>query len=163
MRRLIEAAAGGESRFTRMIRHEEHWKTAGAKTLQLLKDWNGLFPDTQDFNSLLLPAIHTSLKSEYGRMNTDVQMAFIESNQVDPLLMGDLLYESVMSFNIELFNALLDYGVHPTGLFQRKKTLLHLCARIPDHSLAASDFAPRLLDLGAVLDVQDEDGITPWM
>jgi len=163
VRRLIEAAAGGESRFTRMIRHEDRWTTAAGETLQLSTDWNTLFPDTKDFNSLLLPAIHASLKSEYGRMNTDVQIGFIEANQIDPLLMSDLLRESVLSFNIELFDALLDYGVHTTGLFERKKTLLHLCAKIPDHSLAATAFAPRLLDLGAVLDVQDEDGITPWM
>lgn len=162
--RLIEAAAGGESRFTRMIRHEERWKTAAAETLQLLKDWNTMFPDAKDFNSLLLPAIHRSLKkSDYGRMNTDVQIAFIEVNQIDPLLMSDLLRESILSFNVELFDALLDYGVRTTTLFERKKTLLHLCAKIPDHSLAATAFAPRLLDLGAVLDVQDEDGITPWM
>lgn len=163
IRRLMEAAAGGESRFTRMIRHEERWRTAATETLQLLKDWNTLFPDAKDFNSLLFPAIYASLKSEYGRMNTDVQIGFIEKNQIDPLLMSDLLRDSVLSFNVELFDALLDYGVHATVLFGRRKTLLHLCAKIPDHSLAATAFAPRLLDLGAEVDVQDDDGITPWM
>ena len=161
--RLIEAAAGGESRFTRMMRHEERWKSAAAETLQLLKDWNTLFPDAKDFHSILVPSIQASLKSEYGRMNTDVQIGYIETNKVDPITLNSLLRESVLSFNVELFDALLDYGVHATGLFERKKSLLHLCAKIPDFNLAATAFVPRLLDLGARVDVQDEGGITPWM
>ena len=32
-----------------------------------------------------------------------------------------------------------------------------------DHSLAATAFAPRLLDLGADIEALDDDGITPWM
>ena len=163
LHRLIEAAAGGESRFTRMQRHEEHWTTAATATLQLLKDWNNLFSDAKDFNELLLPAIRTGLRSDYGRMNSDVQINFIEINAIDPLKMNELLKDTVLNFNVELFDALLDYGVHATGIFERGKTLLHLCAKIPDHSLAASSFAPRLLDLGAALDVPDDDGITPWM
>lgn len=37
LRRLIEAAAGGESRFTRLVRHAGRWKTAAAETLDLLR------------------------------------------------------------------------------------------------------------------------------
>lgn len=161
--RLIEAAAGGESRFTRMTRHQEHWKTAGTDTLLLLKQWNDLFSGSAEFNNLLLPAIHSSLKSDYGRMNTDVQLDFIGRCQIDPSQMNKILRDSVLSHNIELFHGLLDYGVHATGTFERGKTLLHLCARIPDHNLAATIFAPRLIDFGAGVGVRDEDGMTPWM
>ncbi|MCJ1276535.1 hypothetical protein MMC21_004341 [Puttea exsequens] len=163
LRRLIEATAGGESRFTRMIRHQENWQSAGPKTLLLLKQWNDLFSDATDFNELLLPAIQSSLSSEHGRMNAEVQLDFIERHQIDPLQMNDLLRQSVISFNDQLFDGLLDYGVRAGGTFEKKQTLLHLCAKIPDHSLAATAFAPRLFDLGAELDVQDEDGVTPWM
>ena len=161
--RLITAAAGGESRFTRILRHGRHWKTAATETLQLLQDWNALFTDADDFRSLVLPALESGLKTPYGRMNTDVQVDFIKSAGIEPIRMHNLLRESVLSFNKELFDALLDCGVPVSTLFERKKGLLHLCAKIPDHSVAATDFAPRLLDLGAEIDGADEDGITPWM
>ena len=161
--RLIAAAAGGESRFTRILRHGRRWKSAVTETLQLLRDWNALFPDADDFRGLVLPALESGLKSSYGRMNTDVQVDFIKSAGIETVHMHKLLRESVVSFNKELFDALLDYGVPVTTLFERKKSLLHLCAKIPDHSVAATEFAPRLLDLGADFDASDEDGITPWM
>lgn len=161
--RLIAAAAGGESRFTRILRHGRRWTTAARETLQLLRDWNTLFPDADDFRSLVLPALESGLKTSYGRTNTDVQADFIKFTGIEPVYMHNLLRESVLSFNKELFDALLDYGVPVSTLFDRKKSLLHLCAKIPDHSVAATDFAPRLLDLGAEIDATDEDGITPWM
>lgn len=161
--RLIAAAAGGESRFTRILKHERRWTTAAIETLQLLRDWNALFSDAGDFRSLVLPALETGLRSPYGRMNTDVQVDFIKSTGIEPAHMHNLLRESVLSFNKELFDALLDYGVPVSTLFERKKSLLHLCAKIPDHSVATAEFAPRLLDLGAEVDAADEDGITPWM
>ena len=161
--RLIKAAAGGESRFTRILRHGRRWKTAATETLHLLRDWNALFPDADDFRSLVLPALESGLKTPYGRTNTDVQVDFIKSTRIEPALMHNLLRESVLSFNKGLFDALLDYGVPVSTLFERKKSLLHLCAKIPDHSVATADFAPRLLALGAELDATDEDGITPWM
>lgn len=77
--RLIEAAASGESRFTRMKRHGEAWKTAAIDTLQLLRDWNDLYPDSKDFGALILPALDNGLRSPLCRMNTDVQLALIES------------------------------------------------------------------------------------
>lgn len=163
LRRLVEAAAGGESRFTRIHRHGENWKTAPVKTLQLLQGWNTLFPDTDDFGALVFPALLSSLKTPYGRMNTDVQVAFIQKTMIHASKLKTLLRESVTTFNKELFDALVNYGVPVSGTYEGKKTLLHLCAKIPDHSLAATAFAPRLLDLGAELDFQDEDGITPWM
>lgn len=161
--RLIEAAAGGESRFTRIVRHGERWKSAATETLQLLQLWNSLFEDANQFNALLLPAIHSSLKTPYGRMNTDVQVGFIRSNAIDSSRMVYLLRDSVLTYNQKLFEALLDYHVPITGIFERKKSLLHLCAKIPDHNLAATAFAPRLLALGAEVEARDENGITPWM
>ena len=161
--RLIEAAAGGESRFTRMARHQEHWRTAATETLSFLKQWHDLFNGSANFNNLLLSAIHASLKSDYGRMNADVQLEFIDRYRINASELKGLLRESVLSHNIDLFNGLLDYGVRVQGKYDQGKTLLHLCARIPDHNLAATVFAPRLLDLGAEVDVCDEDGLTPWM
>ena len=163
LRRLIAAAAGGESRFTRALRHGSHWTAAATETLQLLREWNGLFPDADDFRSLVLPALESGLKSPYGRMNTDVQVDFIKSTGMEPVDMHNLLRESVLSFNKELFDALLDYGVPVSTVFDRQKCLLHLCAKIPDHSVAATEFAPCLLKLGAEIDAEDENGITPWM
>lgn len=163
LRRLITAAAGGESRFTRILRHGRRWTTAATETLQLLQGWNALFPDANDFSSLVLPALESGLKTSHGRTNTDVQVDFIKSAGLKPDYMENLLRESVLSFNKELFDALLDYGVPVSASFERKKGLLHLCAKIPDHSVAATQFAPRLLDLGAEIDAMDEDGITPWM
>ena len=163
LHRLITAAAGGESRFTRILRHGRRWTTAASETLQLLRDWNSLFPDSDDFRSLVLPALECGLKTSYGRMNTDVQVDFIKSAGIDPAHMHNLLRESVLSFNKELFDALLDYGVPVSTLFEENKGLLHLCAKIPDHSVAATKFAPRILDLCAEIDAADEDGITPWM
>lgn len=163
LRRLITAAAGGESRFTRILRHGNLWTTAARETLQLLRGWNALFPDADNFRSLVLPALELSLNTPYGRMNTDIQIDFIKSTGVEAAHMNSLLRESVLSFNKALFDALLDYGVPVSSFFERNKGLLHLCAKIPDHSVAATDFAPRLLDLGAEIDATDEDGITPWM
>ncbi|CAF9913320.1 MAG: hypothetical protein ALECFALPRED_008750 [Alectoria fallacina] len=163
LRRLIAAAAGGESRFTRISRHGRRWTKAATETLQLLRDWNALFPDAEDFRSLVLPALESGLKTSYGRTNSDVQVDFIKSTGIEPVYMHNLLRESVLSFNKELFDALLDYGVPVSTLFERKKSLLHLCAKIPDHSVAATEFAPRLLNLGAEIDATDEDGLSPWM
>ena len=163
LQRLIAAAAGGESRFTRILRHGKNWTVAPKETLQLLRDWNALFPDADDFRSLVLPALESSLKSSCGRMNTDIQIDFIKSTGIDPAHMCNLLRESVLGFNKALFDALLDHGVPVSTLFERKKSLLHLCAKIPDHSVAATDFAPRLLHLAAEVDTEDENGVTPWM
>lgn len=96
-------------------------------------------------------------------MNTDVQVGCFKDNGIQPSQLTGLLRDSVTSFNTPLFNALLYYGVPVTETFEHCKTLLHLSTRIPDHSLASQEFAPRLLVLGALLDVQDEQGITPWM
>ena len=163
LKRLIAAAAGGESRFTRILRHGKRWRTAPNETLQLLQGWNALFSDADDFRNLALPALELGLQSAYGRMNTDIQVDFIKSAAIKPVDLHRLLHQSVLTFNKQLFDALLEFGVPVTALFERKKSLLHLCAKIPDHSVAATDFAPRLLSLGAEIDLKDENGITPWM
>ncbi|KAI9796491.1 MAG: hypothetical protein M1833_006159 [Piccolia ochrophora] len=163
MNRLIEAAASGESRYVRITRHTDHWKTAAIGTLQLLQSWNALFPDAVDFKKLLLPALHSSLNSAFGRMNTDVQLTFIDHNNIEPSQLTKMLRDSVVDYNRGLFEALLDRGVPVTGTFDQGKNLLHLCAKIPDHITAAAVFAPRLLALGAVLEAHDDTGLTPWM
>ena len=164
LRRLVEAAASGESRYVRLLRHLEHWKSAAVETLRLLRSWNALFPDAADFNELLLPALHSSLRSsEYGRMNADVQIAFIDESKIDPSRLTRLLQQSVIDYNQALFEELLDRRVPASGILERNKSLLHLCAKIPDHILASTVFAPRLLDLGADLEAVDETGLTPWM
>lgn len=161
--RLIEAAAGGQSRFTRITRHGSRWEIAAVETLHFLQAWNKLFCDAEDLNTLLVPALERGLKSTYGRMNSDVQLAFIRETAVDPVLLANLLRDSVATWNEELFVALLDYGVPIANPSGATKSLLHLCAEIPDHSLAAKAFAPRLLKLGADMEAEDERGVTPWM
>ena len=94
-------------------------------------------------------------------MNTHIQVGCFKNHGIEPSRLIGLLRDSVTSFNTPLFNALLDYGVPVTANFEDPKTLLHLCAKIPDHSLASQEFAPRLLELGAHLDAQDEYGVTP--
>ncbi|KAL8835136.1 MAG: hypothetical protein Q9170_003441 [Blastenia crenularia] len=163
LKRLVEAAAGGESRFKRIIRHGERWRIAADDTLSLLRRWNSLFPEAQEFPDILLQSLLAGLSSPYGRINYDVQVGFIKANALEPACLTDLLRESVVSFNTELFNALLDYGVPAGSMHKGGKSLLHLCAKIPDHNLAATAYAPRLLSLGVPLDQPDEDGVTPWM
>lgn len=164
IQRLVEEVAGAESRFTRIIRHGKHWESAAWDTLSFLEKWNSLFPDAEDFKTLLLPALHNSLESRYGRMNSDLKLEFIKKLAIEPSMLTDLLRASVLSFNTELYNGLLDYGVPIQGSFGPKnESLLHLCAKIPDHNLAAKVFASRLLDLGAQVNGRDADDVTPWM
>lgn len=163
LRRLVEAAASGDSRYARMTRHENRWRTAAVGTLQLLEGWNTLFSDASDFKDLLIPALHQSLSSTYGRMNTDVQVAYIDSRQIDPNRLGDLLRDSIVQFNRELFEALLHRHTPVNGRFEQGKGLLHFCAKIPDHITAAAVFAPPLIALGADIEGADEKGLTPWM
>ncbi|KAL8854920.1 MAG: hypothetical protein Q9221_000427 [Calogaya cf. arnoldii] len=161
--RLILAAAGGESRFKRVVRHGEHWKTAADETLSLLRRWHSLFPEADDFSALLLPALLSGLNSPFGRINSDVQIGFIKASALEPSAMSELLCESIVSFNTDLFVALLDHGVPVDSTFQGRKSLLHLCAKIPDHNLAATVFASRLLAQGVTPDRPDDQGVTPWM
>lgn len=163
LRRLIEAAASGDSRYIRMTRHENKWGKAAVETLQLLEGWNTLFSDALDFKDLLLPALRQSLSSAYGRMNTDVQVAYIDNHQMDPAMLRDLLRDSVVQFNRELFEALLRRHAPVDGIFEHGRSLLHLCAKIPDHITAAAVFAPPLIALGADIEARDEKGLTPWM
>ena len=161
--KLMEAALGGISRFARLVRHGKQWKTAAEDTLKLLKDWVCLYYGADYFAPVLIASLESSVNCAHARMNTDVQMASIYANKVDPSLLENLLRKSILSFDKSLFNALLEYSVPVTGSFQSQKTLLHLCARIPDHSVAASDFAPRILASGGDVNARDEDGLTPWM
>ena len=161
--RLLEAAAGGESRFTRVTRHGATWKTAAVKTFDLLKEWNVLFQDAASFRDLVIPAVESGAVSAFGRVNTDVQVAFIENISIKPSQLVNMLRLSVLGYNKDLFDALLRLIVPLNNAYECGRSLLHLCARIPDHSLAATAFAPRLLTLGIELDRTDERGLTPWM
>ncbi|KAH0563161.1 hypothetical protein GP486_002269 [Trichoglossum hirsutum] len=163
MGRLLETAARGESRFARMTRHKGEWKRAPVEIFQFLRGWNSLFPEKVGFTDILLPALCSGMNSGFGRMNSDVQIAFIDEAGIEGSRLTELLRESVVGFNQEMFDQLLDRGVPVTGTFEGGKTLLHLCARIPDHPTAATAFAPRLLVLGADIEARDDAGYTPYM
>ena len=160
---LLEAALGGLSRFARLVRHGSHWKATAEETLSILKDWDVLYNGVEHFNGALLSALKNCVRNGYARMNTDVQMAAIHANNIDASHLGNLLRESVLSSDKGLFISLLNYGVPVNGTFDQGKTLLHLCAKIPDHTVAARDFAPQLLAKGANIEALDARGITPWM
>ena len=81
------------------------------------------------------------LSEIYGRMNTDLQVAFIDEAHVELSLLENLLRDSVAGFHPQLFDSLLERKVPVAGRFERGKTLLHLCAKIPDHITAAKRFA----------------------
>ncbi|KAL8796268.1 MAG: hypothetical protein Q9195_001383 [Heterodermia aff. obscurata] len=160
---LIEAALAGVSRFTRVVRNGKRWQQSAEKTIRLLRDCYVLYTEADDFVPVLIPCLENCVKSPYARMNTDIQMSAIKTNQIFPSLLQDLLREAVLNYDKQLFESLLDYGVPIDGTFQHQKTLLHLCARVPDHSIAAHSFAARLVALGAAIDLPDAQGLTPWM
>lgn len=160
---ILEGCLSGVSRFARLVRHGSHWKTSAVESLSILKDWDILYSGVEHFNEALMSALEHCVSNAYTRMNTDVQIAAIRTNKLDAILLGNLLRESVLHFNKELFIALLEYGVPVDGTFDQEKSLLHLCAKIPDHSVAAADFAPLLLARGGDLEARDVKGLTPWM
>lgn len=159
--RLIEAAIGSQNPFARMKMHGQNWQSETIKTLHLLQNWHALMPDSIDFKNLVLQALHESLKTEFSRKNSDIQISFIKETSIHQFDLRNLLHESVLTFNIELFKSLLDYGVPINCFDKHKKSLLHLCAKIPDHAIAATEFAPCLLDRGAELDAQNKNENTP--
>ena len=161
--RLLEAAAGGVSRFTRMIRHGENWTKTSDQTFDLLHRWNDVLSDEDNFVDLILPALRGSLQTPFGRMNTDVQMSLARKGGIKPVQVTDLLKDAVLTYNVDLFNTLLDLQVPINRKYDNGKNLLHLCAKIPDHNLAATAFAVPLLRLGAEVDVPDDNNVTPWM
>lgn len=160
---LVRVATGGVSRYTRLLRHGENWSRTADETFQVLRKWNDVLSDTEEFAVLLLPALRGSLETPYGRMNTDVQMNLVKVGQIQPTALADLLKSAVLTYNTDLFNALLKLGVPTRQRYEHGKTLLHLCAKIPDHNLAATQFAIPLLKLGAEVDAKDESELTPWM
>ncbi len=161
--RLVEAAAGGVSRFARMIRHGAAWKDSANKTFELLQKWNGLLTQTEEFETVSLRALKNAVKSPYGRMNTDVQTSLIKIAHLDPKRLGPLLRDAILHYNVDLFNALLEYKVPVNDSHGHGKSLLHLCAKIPDHNLASTAFAPPLLARGLPLDHLDDQRRSPWM
>lgn len=161
--KLIEAALVGVSRFSRLVRHGRKWKQAAERTLSLLRDCYVLYTEADDFVPVVIPCLEECVKSPYARMNKDVQMTAITSNGISPSLLQGLLRETVLNFDKDLFEALLEYGVPVGGKFSHHKTLLHLCAWVPDHSIAAHTFAAQLVNRGVEIDSRDENGLTPWM
>ena len=161
--RLFGAAAGGDNRFTRITRHGVDWQVAAIRTFEFLKNWNGIFPDAPDLNTLLIPAILAGAASPFGRVNTDVQMGFITIAAIKPSQLQLLLRESILSYNKDLFDGLLKFYVPIDGVFEEGRTVLHLCARIPDDKLATAHFASCLLESGVDLERKDDKGFTPWM
>ena len=161
--RLFEAATGGDSRFTRITRHGADWQVAAIKTFDFLEKWNSIFPDAPDLNTLLVPAILAATASPFGRVNTDVQMGFINKAAIKPSELQLLLRESIISYNKDLFDGLLKIHVPVDGVFEEGRSVLHLCARIPDDKLAVAHFTSCLLELGIDLERRDNKGFTPWM
>ena len=161
--KLLEAAAGGVSRFTRVLRHGENWSTTADETMDILRKWNEVLSNTQEFGTLLLPALQGSLDSPYGRINTDVQKKLITLGQIQPSALVDLLKDSILTYNLDLFSALLKLGVPLNHKYAKGKALLHFCAKIPDHNLSAHHFAKPLIKLGANISAADDRHITPWM
>lgn len=161
--KLVEVALGGTSRFARLVRHGKQSKANADEILGLLKDWSVFYSGPEFFVPVLISSLESSVACVYAAMNTDLQMTAIHAHKIEPSLLVNILNESILRFNKGLFNALLDYGVPVTTTFRFQKSLLHSCARIPDHSVAASEFAPRILAQGGNVHSRDENGLTPWM
>ena len=162
--RLMEAAMSGESRYLRMLRHEDKWKAAPKPVVSTLQRWNRIFPEAPSTGELLVSAIHNACtKSVYGRMNSDISISFIEGHALDKTKLIPLLRESVLNFHTRMFDFLLGYGVPGMSTDHEGKNLLHLCGSIPDHIVSSTSFAPRLLSLRVNLEGRDNKGLTPWM
>ena len=129
----------------------------------MLQRWAQLFADDTSFEDLIGSAVLGGASSAYGRVNVDVQLSLIKGAGIQPRVLSNLLRHSVVTFNKELFDGLLDLEVPLDATFEEGRNLLHLCARIPDHSLAATAFAPRLIELYIDLERKDDGGLTPWM
>lgn len=162
--RLLVAAASGESRFARIIRHGNDWKTAPLEILRLLQGWNTIFPEVSDFNSILLAALQESLDSSFGPSNTDIQALFLDTCAIEPDKCTLLLRESITRDNRDMFDLLIHRKVPSTAIDRDGKTLLHICAQNPNNTTTLTYFATRLLEMdGAGINAQDENGQTPFM
>lgn len=115
------------------------------------------------FKDLIGSAVLGGAASGFGRVNVDVQLSLIKDTDIAPEMLNNLLRHSILTFNKELFDGLLGLGAPLDSTFERGRNLLHLCARIPDHSLAATAFAPRLIGMEIDIERKDESGLTPWM
>ena len=161
---LLVEAASGESRFRHVLRHGNDWKTAPLEVLKLLQAWNTVFPDSNDFNSMVLAALRQSLHSSLGPSNTNIQVLFIETCSVPPENCTLLLVESIVTDNKDMFDLLLEPLVPVTGRFEQGKTLLHLCAQNPNNTTTIQYFAHQLLKFeGVDVNARDSSGQTPFM
>ena len=161
---LLVEAASGESRFRHVLRHGNDWKTAPLEVLKLLQAWNTVFPDSNDFNSMVLAALRQSLHSSFGPSNTNIQVLFIETCGIPAENCTLLLVESIVTDNKDMFDLLLERRVPVTGRFEKGKTLLHLCAQNPNNTTTIQYFAQQLLKFERVdVNARDSSGQTPFM
>ena len=161
---LLVEAASGESRFRHILRHGNDWKTAAMETFKLLQSWNTLFPDTDNFHTIVLSALRQSLHSSFGPSNTDIQILFLDTCSVAPEKCTSLLAESIITDNRDMFDLLLERTVPVTGRFDNEKTLLHLCAQNPNNTTTIKYFGQRLLDIGGIdINARDMSGQTPFI
>ena len=144
--RLLLEAASGESRFRHVLRHGNDWKTAPLEILKLLQAWNTVFPDSDEFTSMILAALRQSIHSSFGPSNTDIQVLFIDTYNIPPKDCTLLLVESILTDNKDMFDLLLERQVPVTGRFEQGKTLLHLCAQNPNNTTPIQYFAQQLLN-----------------
>ena len=161
---LLVEAASGESRFRHILRHGNDWKTAPLEILKLLQAWNTVFPDSDEFTSMVLAALRQSLHSSFGPSNTDIQVLFIDTCSIPPKDCTLLLVESILTDNKDMFDLLLERQVPVTGRFEQGKTLLHLCAQNPNNTTTIQYFAQQLLNFeGVDVNARDSSGQTPFM
>ena len=161
---LLMEAASGESRFRHVLRHGNDWKTAPLEILKLLQAWNTVFPDSHDFNSMVLAALRQSLHSAFGPSNTNIQILFIYTCSIPSEDCTLLLAESIVTDNKDMFDLLLERKVPVTGRFEQGKTLLHLCAQNPNNTTTIQYFAQQLLKFDGVdANARDSSGQTPFM
>ena len=164
LHRLVVAAASGESRYARVIRHGKKWETAPSDTLQLLKGWNSVFQDAPDMDELIFQAVLASLDSSWGPSNTDIQAAFLDAATVVPKQYAALLKECIVRDNKELFDHLMKRHVPTTETFENEKTCLHFCAQNPNNTTTITYYAKRLLESPDVdINARDSTGQTPFM
>ena len=161
---LLVEAASGESRFRHVLRHGNDWKTAPLEIFKILQAWNTVFPDSDEFTSMVLAALRQSLHSSFGPSNTDIQILLIDTCSIPPKDCTLLLVESILTDNKDMFDLLLERKVPVTGYFEQGKTLLHLCAQNPNNTTTIQYFAQELLKFeGVDVNARDSSGQTPFM
>lgn len=164
LHRLLVAAASGDSRFARIIRHAKKWETAPLEVFYLLRGWNAVFHESPNIKRLTFIALLESLNYSWGPSNTDIQVAFLDAAEIAPRECTALLRECIIQDNKGLFDELMRRKVPTTATFEKLKTCLHFCAQNPNNTTTTTYYAKRLLESDGVdVDARDETGLTPFM